>query len=229
MAKSFAVIGLGKFGSSVAKSLAVKKREVIAIDKDERNVNEISDIVTEAVVLDATDEKALRSIEVQGVDVAIVAVGDIEESILITLLLKEMGVKTIIAKAVSEQHKKVLEKIGATKIILPEKEVGENLARALISPGIFDHIEMSDKYSLAEIKPLSRWISKTIKQADIRNKYNVSIVGIKRRFPHIDEKGEMKELEEVIIAPPANTKILKKDILIVIGDKQSITKLQKSA
>jgi len=228
MAKSFAVIGLGKFGSSVARALAERNREVIAIDRDERIVNEISDIVTEAVVLDATDEKALRSIEVQDVDVAIVAVGDIEESILITLLLKDMGIKTIIAKAVSEQHKKVLEKIGATKIILPEKEVGENLARSLISPGIFDHIEMSDKYSLVEIKPLNKWVNKTIKQADIRNKYNVSIVGIKRKFPHIDEKGEMRELEEVIIAPPANTKILKEDILIIIGDKQSISKLRKS-
>jgi len=228
MAKSFAVIGLGKFGSSVARALAERNREVIAIDRDERIVNEISDIVTEAVVLDATDEKALRSIVVQDVHVAIVAVGDIEESILITLLLKDMGIKTIIAKAVSEQHKKVLEKIGATKIILPEKEVGENLARSLISPGIFDHIEMSDKYSLVEIKPLNKWVNKTIKQADIRNKYNVSIVGIKRKFPHIDEKGEMRELEEVIIAPPANTKILKEDILIIIGDKQSISKLRKS-
>lgn len=228
MAKNFAVIGLGKFGSSVARALAERNRQVIAIDRDERIVNEISDIVTEAVVLDATDEKALRSIEVQDVDVAIVAVGDIEESILITLLLKDMGIKTIIAKAVSEQHKKVLEKIGATKIILPEKEVGENLARSLISPGIFDHIEMSDKYSLVEIKPLNRWVNKTMRQADIRNKYNVSIVGIKRKFPHIDEKGEMRELEEVIIAPPANTKILKEDILIIIGDKQSISKLRKS-
>ncbi len=228
MDKIFAIIGLGKFGSSVAIALSEKKKEVIAIDKDERLVNEISDFVTNSVVLDATDEKALRNIEIQNVDVAVVAVGEIEESILITLLLKELGIKKIIAKAISEQHKKVLEKVGATKIILPEKEVGQNLAQSLISPGIFDHIEMSDKYSLVEIKPLNQWVNKTIKKADVRNKFSVSIVGIKRKFPHIDEKGEMTELEEIIIAPPSNTKILKDDIVIIIGDKESILKIQKS-
>ncbi|MBN1898771.1 MAG: TrkA family potassium uptake protein [Spirochaetes bacterium] len=226
MAKSFVVIGLGKFGIAVAKALSEEKLEVIAIDRDEKMVNEIADLVTEAVVLDATDEKALRSIEVQSVDVAIVAVGDIEESILITLLLKELGIKKIVAKAVGEEHKKVLEKIGATKIILPEQEVGQNLARALSSPRIFDHIEMSDKYSLVEIKPLSKWVNKTIRKADIRNKYNISIVGIKKKFPNIDEKGELKEQENILIAPSAETKILKEDILIIIGDKQSLEKLK---
>lgn len=229
MARSFAVIGLGIFGSSVARALVEKKQQVIAIDKEEKLVNEISDVVTEAVILDATDEKALRKIDIQDVDVAIVAVGDIEESILITLLLKDMGIETIIAKAVSEQHRTVLEKIGATKIILPEKEVGETIAQSLVSPRIFDHIEMSEKYSIVEIAPLNKWIGLTIKKADIRNKYNVSIVGIKRKFPHIDEKGELNQMEEVIIVPPSSTEILKDDTFIIIGNKEAIEKLQKNA
>jgi len=228
MKKNFVVIGLGTFGFSVAKALAEKNQEVIAIDKNEQLVNEISDFVTKAVSLDATDEKAIKSIGIEDVDAAIIGVGDIEESILIALLLKEIGVKKIIAKAISDEHKKVLEKIGIDKIILPEREVAENLINTLVSPKIFEQIQMSDKYSLIEIIPPKDWLDKTIKEADIRNKYDISIVGIRRKFPHIDDKGDVTEVEDFIIAPPASTKILKNDILIVIGDKEAIEKLNKS-
>ncbi|MDD5066468.1 MAG: TrkA family potassium uptake protein [bacterium] len=226
MAKEFVVIGLGTFGLAVARTLAAHSKGVVAIDREEKNINEITDVVTEAVVMDATDEKALKSLGIQDVDCAIVAVGDIQDSILITLLLKDMGIQKIIAKAINEQHKKVLEKIGASKIILPDIEVGENLALSLISTRIFDHIEMSEKYSMLEIQPLNRWIGKTIKQADIRNKYNVSIVGIKREFAHINEKGEKSIIKDIVIAPPGETVILKHDTLIVIGDKNAISKLK---
>ena len=225
MAINYAVIGLGTFGKAVAISLIEYNKQVIAIDQDEKVINEISDIITHSVVLDATDEKALKSVDIQDVDVAIIGVGDIQDSILITLLLKDMGIKNIIAKAINEQQKRVLAKIGATKIILPEIEVGKNLVRSMVSSKIFDNIEMSEKYSIIEIEPLSKWINKTIKEADIRHKFNLSIVGIKRKYPHIDEKGEMSEIEDIIIAPGADTEIQKKDILIIIGDKEALEKL----
>lgn len=226
MAKEFVVIGLGTFGTAVARTLAQHNKGVMAIDKEEKNVNEITDFVTEAVVMDATDEKTLKTLGIQDVDCAIVGVGDIQDSILITLLLKDLGIQNIIAKGVNEQHKKVLEKIGASKIILPETEVGENLALSLISTRIFDHIEMSEKYSMLEVQPLNKWLGKSIKQADIRKKYNVSIVGIKREFPHINEKGEKTMIKDLMIAPPPETEILKNDILIVIGDKSAISRLK---
>lgn len=225
MAINYAVIGLGTFGKAVATSLIEYNEQVIAIDQDEKVINEISDIITHSVVLDATDEKALKSVDIQDVDVAIIGVGDIQDSILITLLLKDMGIKNIIAKAINEQQKRVLAKIGATKIILPEIEVGKNLVRSMVSSKIFDNIEMSEKYSIVEIEPLSKWINKTIKEADIRHKFNLSIVGIRRKYPHIDEKGEMSEIEDIIIAPGADTEIQKKDILIIIGDKEALEKL----
>ncbi len=227
MRKNFAVIGLGIFGSSVAEALANAGQEVIAIDKDENVVNAIKDKVTKALILNATDEKALYSIDIGDVDVAIIGVGDIQDSILITLMLKEMGVGNIIAKAINKQHKKVLEKVGATKIILPEIEVGTNLAHSLISTKIFEHIEMSDKYSIIEINPLPRWIGKTIRKADVRNKFNVTIVAIRRKYPHIDEKGEMREIEDIMVSPSPDTEILENDILIIIGDKEAINKLQR--
>lgn len=226
MANEFVIIGLGTFGMSVAKTLAQHGKQVVAIDSDEKLVNEISDLVTEAIVLDATDEKALSSLGIQDVDYAIVGVGDIQDSILITLLLKDMGIQNIVAKGSNQQHKKVLEKIGASKIILPEVEVGESVALSLISSKIFDHIEMSDKYSIIEIQPMNKWIGKTIKDLDIRNKFGVSIIGIKREFAQIDEKGQTKIINDLMIIPPADTEILKKDTLIVIGDKSAIEKLK---
>ncbi len=226
MGKNYAVIGLGTFGKAVAKTLIEYNKEVIAIDKDEKVINEISDVITHSVVLDATDEKALKSVEIQDVDYAIIGVGDIQDSILITLLLKDLGVKNIIAKAINQQHQRVLHKIGATKIILPEIEVGTNLVRNLVSTKLFDKMEMSEKYSMVEIGPLKKWINKTIKETDIRNKFNISIVGIRRKFPHIDEKGEMSEIEEIIIAPQSTIKILKNDILIIIGDKKALNKVK---
>ncbi len=226
MAKSYIVIGLGRFGSAVARGLAEFKLNVLAIDKDEKAVESVSDFVTQTYVGDATDEKLLKGLDIGDVDGAIIGVSEIQESILITLILKEIGIKNIIARASGELHKKVLEKIGATRIILPEKEVGEQLARSIASPHLFEQIEMSEKYSLAEVKPLRKWIGKTLKQAEIRKKYNISIIGIKRKYHHIDEKGEVREIEDLIIAPTADTEILKDDILIVIGDKQSIEKIR---
>ncbi len=224
---NFAVIGLGIFGSAVAETLAQLNKDIIAIDKDENVVNALKDKVTKAIILNATDEKALKSLDIQDVDVAIIGVGDIQDSILITLTLKDMGVKNIIAKAVNKQHKKVLEKVGATRIILPEIEVGTNLAHSLTSTHIFEQIEKSDKYTIIEINPLPKWIGKTLQEADIRKKFNVTVVGIRRLYPHIDEKGEMKDIEEVIISPPPDTEILEKDVLILIGDKDFINKIQK--
>src|SRR4030042_882751 len=173
--RQFAVIGLGRFGASVAKTLAEKGYQVLAIDVNEHTVQDIVDEVTQAVCLDATDEKALRAVGIENVDVAIVGMGsNLEASILITLSLKEIGVREIVCKAVNEDHKKVLEKIGATKVIQPEKEMGVRLANSLVSSSVVEHIELSNESSIVELISPKDFIGKSLREIDVRAKFRVT-------------------------------------------------------
>lgn len=218
--RQFAVIGLGRFGSSIAKTLAQKGCQVLVIDKDENKIQDISDAVTQAVCLDATDEKALKAVGIEQIDVAIVSVGnDIEPSILIALLLKEIGIKEVIAKAVTPQQGKVLEKIGVDRIIFPERDMGERLANALTSPKVADYLQLSGNCSIIEITPPKDFIGKTLKQLNIRAKYRLNIVAIKRK----SEKGE----ETVNVVPVAEEKIGEGDMLLVAGANEDIERLKK--
>ena len=218
--RQFAVIGLGRFGASVAKTLAQKNCQVIAIDKDEDKIQDISEAVTQAVCLDATDEKALKAVGIEQVDVAIVSVGvDVEASVLIALLLKEIGIKEVIAKAVTPQQGKALEKIGVDRIIFPERDMGERLANALTSPKVTDYLQLSGSCSIIEITPPKDFIGKTLKQLNIRAKYQLNIVAVKRK----NEKGE----ETVNVVPVAEEKIREGDMLLVAGANEAIDKLKK--
>ncbi|MCI6693099.1 MAG: TrkA family potassium uptake protein [Clostridium sp.] len=212
--KQFVIIGLGRFGASIAKTLYSLGNDVLAIDKDEDIVQEIADSVTHAVQLDATDENALRSLGIRNFDVAVVTIGDnIQSSIMATLLVKELGVKYIIAKGHSDLHAKVLYKIGADRVVLPEKDMGIRVAHNLVSANILDYIELSDDYSVMEIQVLHEWAGKTLNELKLRSKYGINVMAIKRG-------------DEVNLSPAADDIIEENDIIVAIGSAEDLSKLE---
>ncbi|WP_068773946.1 TrkA family potassium uptake protein [Paenibacillus sp. FJAT-26967] len=213
----YAVIGLGRFGSSLSKELTELGHEVLGIDRDEEKVDEMSDILTHSVVADATDEEVLRSLGVRNFDCAIVAIGDnIQASIMAAILLKELGVKTVVAKALTDQHGKVLEKIGVDRIIFPERDMGIRVAHQLVSPNLLDFIELSKNYTIAELVVSKRIAGLTLKELDPRARYGCSIVAINKS-------------EDMIIAPTADDILQENDVMVVIGRKDQIDDFESEA
>nr|WP_269083260.1 TrkA family potassium uptake protein [Paenibacillus mucilaginosus] len=205
MKKQFVVIGMGRFGTSVAKTLSNLGFEVLAIDSDEIRTQEISNIVTHVVQADSTDEEALRALGLRNFDVVVVAIGeDIQASILTTIILKEMGVPKVIVKAQTELHGKVLRKVGADKVVFPERDMGQRVAHHLISSNIIDYIELSEDYSIVEILASGQLVGKTLRQLDIRAKFGCNVMGIKTG-------------DRMNIAPYADDMIKENDILVVVG------------
>jgi trk system potassium uptake protein TrkA len=225
--RQFAVIGLGRFGSSVARTLSENGKEVIGVDSSEQIVQEMSEVISQAVCVDAKEDKALKALGIQNVDVAVVAIGDLEASILITLTLKEMGIKEIVAKALTEDHKKVLEKIGATRIIMPERDMGQRMANALVTPNVLDHIDLSADSSIVEIMSPPDFVGKSLRELDIRAKHGINVIAIKRKTKSTSAKGEVEEEEKIEVTPKAGEIIKAKDILIIIGPNDKIEKLKK--
>jgi len=226
--RQFAVIGLGRFGYSVAKTLCDSDCEVLAIDLNEENVRAASTFVTEAIQLDATDEMSLRSTGVLNVDVAVVSVGDeMLSSILITLLLREIGVKQIVSKAVSHQHGKILQKVGADKVVFPERDMGVRIANSLISPNVLEKIDVSKGHSIVEIVVPRSFIGRTLRELGVRKKYGVNIIALKRLTPEINEEGEIDHLEEFNITPDPETVFEDGDYLVVIAPESNILNLRK--
>jgi trk system potassium uptake protein len=222
MKKNFAVIGLGRFGFSVAKTLAKYGSEVIAIDNHEERVKKVSDFVTFAVQLDAMDEKALRSVGVQNVDTAIVSIGEnIEASILVVMILKEMGIKNVIAKAVTTLHGKVLENLGVKRIIYPERDMAIRVAHSLIRPKVLEQLELSEEYSIVELSTPADLIGKNINESQLRSKYGVNLIAIKRKVT--TEKGTIKEAWNV--NPLPTDTMQEADILVLIGLNDDLDKL----
>lgn len=213
--KQFIVVGLGRFGTTVAETLTQLGHDVLAIDKDEQLIQDISDKVTHAVQMDATDEYALRTLGVRNFDVAIVTIGsNIQSSIMVTLLLREAGVKYIICKGQSELHKKVLEKIGADRVILPEKDMGIRVAHNLISSNLLDFIELSPDYSVMEIQAPAAWVGKSLKNLHVRATYGINIMAI-------------KEGNEINIAPGADDIIKEDSVIVCIGSNETLETLEK--
>lgn len=226
--KSFAVIGLGRFGSNIARALAEKGFEVIVIDADENEVQKFSELVTHSFVLDATDEKALRDAGIADVDVAIVSLGqNIDTSILVTLVLKEIGVKEVIVKAINDQHGKILQRIGADRIIFPEREVAARLAESFVSPKIFDYIELSPSHSIIEIAAPKQFYNKTIKEIGLRQKYGVTLIAIKRKIPIIKDDGTTDFKEDILIAPNVDEEILEGDVITLLGRYEDLARIEK--
>jgi trk system potassium uptake protein TrkA len=225
--RKFAVIGLGRFGATVARTLAERGAEVIAVDKDERLIGEFKDIVALAVKMDSTDEEALKSQGIDQVDVAIVSIGeDFESSILTTALLKRLGVPMVITRAsrtASRIRERILNLIGADRVVLPEEEMGKRLAQNLLVSSILDYIPISEKYSAAEVRAPKKFWDKKIGDLKIREKYKVSILEIKK----VSGEGKDAKVEKINYLPQANDTIGKGDILLVIGEEEDIEHLSK--
>ncbi len=214
--KQFAIIGLGRFGSSVAKYLAEMGYEVLAVDDNAQRVQDVAHTVTHAVSADSTDEESMSSLGIRNFDVVVVAIGqDIQSSILTTLILKDLGVPYIIVKAQNELHGKVLNKIGADKVVFPERDMGQRVAHHLISPNILEHIELSSEYSIVEMRLPSSMIGKNLKQLDIRQKYNCNVLAVKRS-------------EEMNITPSADEPLIRDDVLVIVGKNDQLTKLEQA-
>jgi trk system potassium uptake protein TrkA len=228
--KHCAVIGLGVFGANVVKYLYELQVEVLGIDKSERKVEDVKQYLKLPVVGDATDPKQLQDagLTAENIDVAIVAIGEsVETSIYVTLLLIESGIKQIIARALNNQHAKILAKIGVDRIIYPEANAAEQLARSLVAPNIIEEFELSPEYSITEIVAAKSFYKKSLKELAFRAKYKVIIIAIKRKTPIlIEETGETDLKEEIILVPEPEEEIIDGDILIVAGKNEDINKLR---
>lgn len=213
--KQFAVIGLGRFGGSICKSLIEQGMEVLAIDRDEDRVNEFSSIATHSVIADTTDEGSLKNLGIRNFDHVIVAIGDnIQASILTTVILKDLGVNHVTTKAQNDNHEKVLRKIGADEIVHPERDMGIRIAHHITSNSILDYLELSDEHSIVEVIAGKKMDGKTLVDLDVRAEYGVNIVAIKRQG-------------DINVSPQADENIQRGDILIVIGSDEDINRMEK--
>jgi trk system potassium uptake protein TrkA len=227
MARQFAVIGLGRFGYSVAETLIKKGYEVLAIDSDEAKIEAVSDFATYAVQCDATDERALKAVSVQNVDVAVVSIGEnIEASILIVMTLKELGVKEIIAKAVTRLHGKILTNMGVSEVIYPERDAAVRLAHRLIAPNVLEYLELAQGYSIEEIEVPGQFVGKPLKEASIRTTYGINVIAIKRRVTKL-VRGEWKNVEDMNVNPDAEDILQKGDVMVIVGKEEDLDRLSK--
>ncbi|MEH7333457.1 TrkA family potassium uptake protein [Neobacillus drentensis] len=210
MADQFAVIGLGRFGLSIANKLFESGQEVLGIDVNEERVEDSHPYVTHAIIADSTDSEALVSIGIRNFDNVIVAIGnDIQASILSVLLLKELGVKKVIAKALNKLHGQVLKKVGADWVVFPERDMGIRVAHQLLSPNVLNFIEISKDYSVEEVKIPDRMVEKTLREIDLRAEYNISVIAIRHD-------------NEINISPSPDKKISYGDVLVVIGENRDL-------
>ena len=213
--KSFLVIGMGRFGTAVAQELTELGQEVLAIDENEENVQSVAEDVTQVMQGDAQDEAVLRAVGVRNFDCCVVAVGtDMEASILITVMLKELGAKYIVAKARSAVHAKVLERVGADRVVLPESEMGRKLAQRLAHTNVVDFIGVSDEYSILEVHTPKSWVGKSLVQLAVRQKYKVNVLAVRH--------GENGALDA---SPKPNMAIEPNDLLLIIGENKFVDKV----
>ncbi len=209
--KQFAILGLGKFGQSVARKLYENQQIVLGVDLDEDVVEDAEMFLTRSVIADATEEKPMRGLEIDNFDHVIVAMGNIESSILTVMLLKNLGVKQIIAKAADKRHGQILESIGVSNVIYPEKDMGLRVANHLLYPNVIDYIELSQKLSLEEIKIPNEMVGKSLVELNLGAKYHISVLAILRN--------------DNIITPPFSRDLLQaEDLLVVTGDRKHLNK-----
>ena len=213
-AKQFLVLGLGRFGTSVARTLCELGQEVLAVDENEHLVEAIAPHVTQAIQLDATDEEALASLEVQSFDVAIVSIGqNTRDSILVSVLLKELGVPYLVAKANDELHAKVLRKIGVDRVVFPERDMGARIARSLLTPNVLELMELTGDYQIIEIRVPAKWVDNSIIDLNVRRRYGLNILAILRG-------------ERFLVSPAPDMLFEQGDTVLVMGRKDDIERLE---
>ncbi len=213
---SFVVFGAGRFGSAVAKTLFDFGHEVMSIDINEEKIEDISDFVTTAVICDVLDEKAASELGLSNFDAAIVAIGEnLEASIMATILAKEAGIGKIVAKAKTLRMGDILMKLGADRVVYPERDSGNRLGYNLSKKNYLEHIQLSDKYTFLDIKAIEPWYGKDLESINLRSKYNINVLAINRG-------------DEILISPVGDTIILNGDILFVLADVVSIEEFEAS-
>ena len=213
--KTYVVIGLGRFGSALSRQLCMLGAEVLAMDVQSSLVQQLANDVTQAVVGDAQDKEVLRSLGVRNFDCAVIAIGDnLAASVLITMNLKELGVPYIVCKAHDETHRRVLEKLGVDRVVIPEQEHAQRLGRSLFSHNVLDYIELSEDYGILEVPSTKDWVGKTLKELNVRAKLGVNIIAV--------ENGKATN-----VSPAADYRIQKEDVLVVLGDNYALEAMQK--
>ena len=222
----YVVIGLGTFGTKIIHTLIEHGAEVVAIDLDKERIEAVKDTATMALSLNSTDEAAMGAAQIKDVDAAVVALGEAQEqAILTTVILKKMGIHPIIARAANSLYAHVLRQVGADRVIIVEEQAGEEVAKKLLAPEIHEKIVLSSGHSLVEIEAREEFIGKSLKGLDIRNRFGVNVIAIKKRVTRIDEDGKVVHSTEMNDLPRADEKIEKGDILMVVGSEDDIEKL----
>jgi trk system potassium uptake protein TrkA len=212
----FVVIGLGNFGFYLAKSLSEEGKEVVGMDRNKERVQRLQEFCSYAVVGDATDKSILESIGIEKEDAAILSLGDnISASVLVTLYLKDLDIKNIHVKIISEDHGRALERIGATEVIFPERDLAKKLAKSLSSPNLIDFLPLTDEYNIVEIAPPKKFIGKTLAELELRSKYNISILAVRGLVP-----------EKITMNPGGSFSVKDSDILIALGKPEDVEKIK---
>jgi len=213
--KQVAVIGLGRFGASVARTLASAGCEVLGVDVDEGRVKSVADEITDAVRANALDEEALRALGLRNFEVVVVAIGhEVQASILVTVLLKEMGIPKIVAKAQDELHGRVLQKIGADMVVFPERDMGVRLAHTLISRNVIDEIQLSTDYSILEMVAPHRFFGRSLRDLELRQRFGLSVLAIRRA-------------DRIIVSPDAEQTLEEGDMLVALGQPEKLERLNE--
>jgi trk system potassium uptake protein TrkA len=219
--QSFAVIGLGRFGSAVARTFVEMGQDVVGIDANEAHVQEMADALQSVAQLDATDERALRAAGIQDVDCAVISIGEnIEASLLVVMLVKEMGIKRIVAKAVTPLHGRILERIGVQRVVFPEREMGQRLAHSLVVPNVLDYIELSRDFSIIDLPAPQVFVGHSLKDLQLRNRYGLMLIAIKRKT--VTGDGEITS-----IAPSADDVIEAGTVLSLLGSNERLAQLDR--
>lgn len=212
--KSFVVLGMGRFGASLARTLYQLGHEVLAVDDNEDIIQEIADDVTHAVVGDCVDESTLRSLGVRNFDVAVVAIGgELQSSILSTVVLKDIGVKYVVAKAQSDLHARVLQRVGADKVVFPERDMGARLANSLSDENVLDYIELSPDYSIVELVTPHVWTGKSLKELNVRARFGITILACKNNA-------------NIAVSPSPDYILQEDDYLVVLGANDDISSIK---
>lgn len=227
--KLFVVLGLGQFGFHTAKEIYAGGGDVLAIDADEKRVADAKDLVGQAVCMNATDITALRAVGANKADTAVVALGeeDLEGSIMACTALADLGVGRIIARASSEVHGRILSRVGATKIVYPEQQMGEELARSILISGVLEQVTLSTGQTVAHILPKDEYTGIPLKETRFRSHFGVAVIGIQRKTQEVDDRGEVEVNFELQQAPGPDEIIGSDDVLIVVGDRAQIKQIAR--